>query len=327
MPEVDPLYNEPIATPSNFDGVSVRNALTDTEAPQFKKAPTVQVLAQIAQSMVEQDLREPHSPIGVFQLPCGVMSEDNRLHTEIEVHEIGGVQEDMLSNPKISDDTKFDRLLAECIIRVGPFTGKNMMSQLPDEMTVGDKIFSIYAIRRASVGDIFPVIAICPNKEDPRTGLPCAKPDLHRYDLSTLEIRPMPDPMTREFEEKVRGVIIAWHVMCGRDQKRLADPVFIQQLRALKLTNDEVLATKNLYSRVSTIDGKPATLEGLRALGMYTRNHLRDRFEDVEGGVDTAYTMDCQYCGHSWKTEVDIGSQGFFSPSRVLRDWKKRSST
>jgi hypothetical protein len=262
------------------------------------------------QVVVETQILQVKATQGAFTLPCGYLDEDGRLHKDLELREIRGYEEDMLSAPKVPGFKKMNTLLAACTTRLGTFTDHGKIATIVPELLVGDRVYLMFAIRRVTLGDEFPFEDTCPN---------CQVKKLLVVDLSTLDIRQMPTPEKRLYEDKLPGgSMVRWHCMNGRDEEKLArlgSGVGLDQL------------SLGMLVRIESVDDAPPTLVTLKNLSMKDRNYLRERFDDAEGGVDTALDMECENCGETFKKEVDVSQGGFFFPSATRKNSRRRSST
>lgn len=285
---------------------------TPTDAAKQQSA--VKFFYEKEKTFTENQLLIAKSPVGIFELPCGILTLDNKLFTDVEVHEIDGAVEDMLASSNIPGYEKMNRLLAHCIKRIGPATDKGTLNQLPYEMAVGDRVFLIFAIRRVSVGDGYPFLVKCPNET-------CGKEDLHLINLADLPIKAMEDRMTRVFEETLprSGKVVKWHVLTGQDEARMA--------KLTEKERDASRVTRRFWAHFDLLEGKPPRIEDVKAVGSYDLQYLNERFDDIEGGVDTGLDLTCKFCRQDFEREVDIQQSGFFFPGAALKAWKKKSST
>ena len=260
------------------------------------------------QHYTENQLLLEKSSIGVYQLPCGYLNPAGELHTEIEVREISGYEEDALASEQIQPWKKLDMLISGCIKRIGKYTDKGSLSAIPLDLPIGDRVFAMMAIRRVSVGDPFPFEEECPK----------GHLDFYTLDLSDLTVKKMPDPYKRIYDDILpSGKSVRWHIMTGRDEQR------VSQL-ADKFENDKV--SLQIGARLELLDEKPVELNDVKALSMKDRNHLRDVFDEMEGGVETNMPLYCRKCRRDFDRELDISKRGFFFPSAALKELKKRYS-
>lgn len=258
--------------------------------------------------IIENEMSEPKGSLGVFELPCGLLTPDGELFTEVRVREITGVEEDMLASKKVPATKKMGQLLVGCTQGIGPFSDPTQVAALVPKLLVGDRVFLLLAIRRVSLGDEYPFRSECPE---------CEVQSLFNIDLSGLEVKPMPEPRKRSYEVVTpKGRKVQWHPMDGAGEQKLAN-----------LGGEADKVTMALLVRLDAVDDSPPTLSGLKALGMSERNFLRDCFQEAEGGVDTGMEMECPKCSHEYKIELDIGQQGFFFPSVMRRASKSKSGS
>ncbi len=274
--------------------------------------------AQISQDL----LRTPKSSWGVYELPCGFVDENGTLHKEVVVKEISGDVEDMLTDPNLPAHRRINELLARCIDRLGPYTERGKLSEAVLDLTVGDRVYLMFAIRMKSLGNDYPFRDKCPS---------CGHEDMYVVDLSTLETKEVPSPNVRKFDVTLpSGKTASFHPMTGRDEDRLAK-INKERTKGLKGAKSVQKESENALSyailmRLDSLDSKTPSLESVQALGMRDRNFLRDRFEEVEGGVDTENTMTCPKCEEDFSRELDVTQQGFFYPSAMRKSLKTKSS-
>jgi hypothetical protein len=263
--------------------------------------------------LITSQLERASSTVGVFELPCGYLDDDNRLHTEVVVREITGEEEDIMASEHIADHMKLNELLSRCVTRIGIFEGKAVLSRIVKELTMGDRVFLMFAIRRTTVGNEYPFYEVCPNPK-------CKRKSLYRFDMGQMDIRKMPDPMKRVFDVVLpSGIKATYKVSTGLEEER------IFKIRNSKKDAMDRVSIMVLL-RISSLNGDPPTLESVKKLGMNDRNFIRELQEEVEGGVDTTLEMECPVCGHEFEVQLDPNRQGFFSPSAVLKRSKKKSS-
>jgi hypothetical protein len=267
------------------------------------------ILATQTALLTHNQATTPKTSQGVYELPCGYLDEGGNLFTEVALKEITGSEEDLLANPKMQPVKKINELLTRCVQRLGPYTERGRISQVVLDLTVGDRAFMMFAVRRISLGDDYPFKDKCPS---------CETEKLYTVDLSELEPRKMPDPKKRSFDEILpSGKPCRFHPMTGKDEERLAK---FDKNKADTLS-------LSILMRLDSLENKAPTLQDVKDLGLRDRNFLRDQFEDTEGGLDTEVELECPDCGEQFKRDVDVGQQGFFFPSAIQKSLKAKSST
>jgi hypothetical protein len=268
---------------------------------------TVDLNAQKEQMLLQQQIEAPKSSEAVFELPCGYLAPDGTLHKEMSLREMTGREEDLLASKKTPPFQKMNELFVRCIQRLGSLTERAQLAVAVPELLVGDRTYLMFAIRRVTLGDEYPFRHRCPS---------CERESLFTVDLSEMRVQEMADPRKRTYEGVLSdGTPYRFHLLNGRDQSRLEE-----------VTDNERKVTQALMSRIDVLGDRPPGFDGVRALTSRLRNELRTKFDEVDGGVDTEVEIVCPKCDHEFFTELDVGP-GFFFPSVMQRNSKKRSST
>lgn len=257
---------------------------------------------------MDPQIEFPKSSVDTFELPCGHVDQSGNLHTSVTVREMTGEDEEILAARNMPTTKKINKILTRCTESIGSFSGPVLNNVIPD-LTQGDRIFLLMAIRRASLGNDMPFQTTCPQcKEEARFVL----------DLGDLETKKMANPALRTYDLTLpkTGKKVRMRVLTGRGEEAIS--------KAAQKGTD--LISTAILARMESIDDKPATMDDLKALPLADRNFLRDSWEDHEGGVDTQVQIDCPSCNAAYETELDISQQGFFNPSATLKNWKKKYS-
>lgn len=262
---------------------------------------------------LEAGVLDATSSVGLIDLPCGYLDHDGTLHTDAEVREISGVEEDMLGG-RSSYAKKLGELLVRCTTRIGPYTDKKDLRRIVGEMLVGDRVQLLLQIRIVTFGPMYSVYEMCPKCE--KTGPP------YSIDLADLTVVKMPTPRSR-----VRELVlprskkkVKVQFMTGAMEEALS--VEFAKI-AKKDPKDPLLSGRSLglAPRIKEIDGKTAKVEDVQALSMPDRQFLYAYFDKEEGGVDTTGEYECGVldddgvvCGHQFSAPLRFGD-GFFSQS------------
>jgi len=255
------------------------------------------------QLVVENQIADPKSSLGCFDLPCGFLHPDGTLIRSVKVREISGIEEDMLASKKTPPSKKMNELLSGCTLAIGNITSPDEVRKCVSQLLLGDRVFLLLSIRRVSLGDLYPFSEKCPA---------CDTISLFDVDLASLEIKLMPEPTKRIYETVTpKGTKVRWHPMDGNGEERLA---------VIQTEQDKI--TVSLLVRIDMINEAPPSLQVIKRMGMAERQAIRDAFQETEGGVDTSIEFECPKCGHEFKGDIDIRQRGFFFPSAVKRPSK-----
>lgn len=268
--------------------------MSQTEEQEVKRDHVIETMQQAI-------AEEPAGSLGVFDLPCGFLDEDGVLHKEVQVREITGHEEDMLGSNSVPNHKKIGLLITGCLQRVGTITDQKTLNAVADNLTVCDRVFLMFAIRRASLGDAYPFRSECPK---------CKYRGIFTLDLSDLEVKTMKEPMKRIFDCRLpSGKEARFRPLIGKDEERLS-----------KASSSNEALSLAILMRLLVLEGEPPTLKAVKDLGMKDRNFLRGEFDKVEGGIETTLDMGCPTCEHEFEEELDVSQAGFFFPSSVPKD-------
>lgn len=258
---------------------------------------------------------EPKGSNGVFTLPVGYLDREGKLHREVHLREITGVEEDILGSKQVPNHKRISMILANCLVSVGPISDRGSLNNIARELTLGDRGYLFFGLRRISLGDEYPFRARCPGKGS--DGKDCGYEGLFELDLSTLEKIVPAHPARRVHETKLpSGKVVQFRRLTGNDEEELA-----------KIRSVGAARSSAMFLRILTIDGEAPTLDQIKAMGMRDRDELWVAFDEEDGGMETSIQLQCPRCYLEFEEEVEPGQTGFFFPSRARRAWKKTSST
>ena len=238
-----------------------------------------------------------------IELPAGYI-HDGELHSTSVVREMRGHEEDILAG-KGSIVSRLNVVIGNCLECLGSISDKSVLKKAAYELTAGDRMAILIAIRRISLGDYYDCKVTCPE---------CKVEQHMTLNLSEIEIIPMPDRMTRERVDTLpSGTEVKWHVIRTEDEEWLTTQA--------KKKRDQL--TLGLLSRVDAINGVELdrskkyddAILALKDLSINDRSTLRNIFETEEGSVDTKVEYRCDECQHEWEGEMNVGQSGFFFPS------------
>lgn len=263
-------------------------------------------MTALEQAMLSNELERPKSSQGVFELPCGYLDSEGTLHKEVELSELTGNEEELLVSPSVPAHRRPGLMIGRCLKRVGTIVDRGKLMVIADQLTVGDRMFILFALRRITLGDEYPFKATC---------RACSKEGMYSVNLGELEVRPMKEPHRRVYDVTLpSGKTVRFRIMTGEDEGRLA--------RHKKLEEKISVA---LAARIELLNGAMPTLDDIKKLTLRDRDDLRALMDEHDGGVDTSIEMQCTSCGAEFEEEVDVSQAGFFFPSMVRRKSKTKS--
>ena len=246
--------------------------------------------------------------MSIETLPCGYLDETDTLIREIELEEMTGYEEDILGDrSKSKSGRSVDEVLARCVKRLGDTVRKDTdvrqrgLTFLPavKRMRMPDRTFLLIRLRQLSLGDIFAFPITCES----------CKHHMERVevDLSSLEVVEMAEPHQVAWDVTLpSGKVASFRELHGEDEAKLR--------RIVKEKKDSLLSSI-LSLRVTELDGEKATIPHLKSLTKRDRDFLREKFDSVEGGIDTEIKIGCDECGAEFKTALPVGEESFFFPS------------
>jgi len=255
----------------------------------------------IERTHVVNQMETPKSVVGTFELPCGYIDPATmELVTEVPLREITGYEEDMLASENIPSAQKISSLLSGCVTRIGTEDNSGIISGILQDLTVGDRVFLVFSIRRVTLGDELPVREKCPS---------CGVTTLFMVDLDEeLQAKPMPDPMKRVYDVTLpSGTSARFRVSTGVDEANMS------KLRRRQKHKSDALS-QSILMRLELLRDEKPTLKMVKSLGMRDRHFLRDKFQEVEGGVNTTLELVCPSCQHDWEKDLDLKASSFFFP-------------
>lgn len=222
-------------------------------------------------------------PVGVYTLPGGgIIDPDGTRHDEIEVRELTGADEELLSKAEANKNMgRYMQTIVKCgLVRIGEH--ERPSQRLLDELLIGDRQMILHAIRRATYGDEMALTMICPK---------CGTAIDANYDLANeIPIKKLDDPTQRRLEVKLRhdriGIV---RIPTAGDQ----DALFNLQNKTLVEANT-VLLSRCLV----TIDGMPAnSMEAALGLGAKDRATIIDEMTEAQPGPKYGeVTIECPGC-------------------------------
>jgi hypothetical protein len=244
-------------------------------------------------------LGDPKASTGIFKLPSGYLAPDSTLHDEIQLREMTGAEEDILSGPG-SVMSKLNTIIGNCVIKVGTITDKKLMHDIVMNIPAVDRVCILLMLRAITINDEYSFDANCPG---------CKTEGSYTVVLSSLKVKDMEDKKKRVFDLKLpSGKTVQIKTLLGKDEHDAAEI-------AKKFPND--LASAAMMTRIAAIEGTPATLETIKTLSWKDTRFIRTELKKIDPTIDTLIENTCQTCKRDFSVELDIGSASFFFPSEI----------
>lgn len=97
---------------------------------------------------------------GIFRLPGGLIVEENRRLSEVELLPLTGYEEEWLArHPRTPSAQVVTRLLSACLARIDDTAPSH---DLVRRLLVGDRDYLVLQLRRLTLGDEFQAVMMCP---------------------------------------------------------------------------------------------------------------------------------------------------------------------
>ena len=98
-----------------------------------------------------------------FTLPVGYVDIAGKVHDTIVLHEMTGVEDDMLGNDDLSIGERVSNVLSSCIDKLGDLEDKEMIRRAVSDdlegkgypITEQDRIAAMIFLRRVTIGDLY----------------------------------------------------------------------------------------------------------------------------------------------------------------------------
>lgn len=262
---------------------------------------------------------------GVFQLPNAIQTDAGQWVREIELAEMTGEEEDILSDQtRISGkgklarsaDRRMTEILSRCTVRLGDWTrpdGKdrfnapNFFFKAWENAYTNDRAVAIIRLRQVSLGDKMRVEETCPACEKELKNVTV---NLSELQLQSTEFNVATQLQRKSVLPKSKDEV-TWRVFTGKEEPLL------EEIRA---TRKQDLLSAVLCARIVAVAGDTAraNLDYVKRLSQMDRRYLLKCIDEGEGGIDTTLQLTCPECGHDFERPLNVGHASFFSPAEVF---------
>ena len=252
----------------------------------------------MSEEISAQDLAEEgRTSVGVFVLPTGYLDSTGNLHREIELREMTGVEEDILSSKKTKVEHKLNKIMWNCVERIGSVVDKEQIREAIQSLIGTDRLWLLVRLRILSLGELFTVNISCPK---------CEKTSTQTVSLEDFKVTGSPDPMQRE-----------WAIDLPKSKKKCIARVLTGNDEGKDDFADQDAGTAVLLQRIVSINGKKPDLKMVKSLPLSDRQIFRNFIKKYEGDIDNSMEIICPHCQAEFSYDVEIGSTNFFFPSEI----------
>jgi len=122
------------------------------------------------------------------------------------------------------------------------------------------------------------------------------------------------------FELEFDGRLFVHKLLTGSDERRAGN---------ILMKKRSELVTTSIAQRVIAIDDldRPAKIVSfLEDMDLDIQLELLDKLEDVDGGIETEFEVECPRCENEFRAPVPFEGEAFWMPRKRLRQKAKRSN-
>lgn len=259
---------------------------------------------EAANKILADDQIDPERGItGTVLLPCGYIDSSGTLHREVDLKEMTGRDEDLLSNPSSKNFVgSMNQVFANCITRIGSLTEPHEIMAAIPKLRIGDRAFLKIQLRRLSLGDIYQVAIPCPS---------CGQTPDGGYETNLGALKkniPKDAAQTTLTVKTPSGRTVVIRELTGEDEFRFS--------RLLKDHKDDFMSAF-MAMCVASVDGKDVDYMSYPLQSMVSRDRaaVRGAIDKLGGGVEQHLEFECPKCGHEFEADLPLEQTSFFFPS------------
>lgn len=215
----------------------------------------------------------------------------------------------ILSNKKeAKSGVAFDRILGACWTETteqGPYAFPEKVKW--DDVLICDRFLTLIRIRLATYpGEDYPITSYCERPD-------CGEKIEWDVPLEKLPVKMLPDESLKIFAEdnrfkvKFGGKNVFFKLSTGKDEKKAQ--------RFLQKQDPDLLAA--IRTRIVEVEGMDRLdiTEFLEDCGFADLRQLLEKFEEVDGGVETDITIQCTHCDAEQVIALPFDEE-FFMPRK-----------
>jgi hypothetical protein len=224
-----------------------------------------------------------------FELPGGLVLEDGRRLSRVELRPLTGREEEWLAtHPGVPGAKAVTRLLNSCLLGSD---GEPMGLQQVQRLLVGDRDYLMLQLRRITLGGRFQAVIVCPVCD--------AKMDV---DFTAEEV-----PIERHPQKEATYTL---ELDSDPERRRTA------RFRLPNGGDQEAVLGQDLESAVATLLDRCLIDGGGMPLSPAEQNAVSDAMEKLAPEVNLELELTCPECGHAFVEPFDV-TAFFFQEMRI----------
>ena len=238
-----------------------------------------------------------------FNLLKGYRDENGIVHTDFEVREMNGADEEAISKKEIkSNGAKILRtLLTRCCIRIGTIekaeVKESKWTEIIQSLSVPDQDFIILKIREISIGEEIETKYKCPDED-------CKEEIIVTSTIDELEVTPFDGEeeiafeLPKGFKDKDGNIL-------RRGKIRHPNGLDREILDGIARKNVGHANTLMLTRCITELEGTKVYDELVRDLSVKDRNYLLKLLQDHKFGVNLEVDVECPSCYESFRASLN----------------------
>ncbi len=240
-----------------------------------------------------------------FELIAGYLDADNVLHSDFDLREIDGTDEEAISKPEVrTNGGRIIRTLIErCCTRVGTIYKSEVKSSvwldMINNLYTGDQDYIMLKLREISLGSELTSEYKCPAEK-------CGAPITHIVEVDELEIVPFKGEREVSFELP-RGYVDKDGEVYRTGTMRLPIGLDREVLDGVMRKNVGQANTLMLSRCMISLDGVKQIHDNMiRSLVIKDRNYLMEVLKDNVFGVELTQDITCPTCYYNFKANLNV---------------------
>lgn len=238
-----------------------------------------------------------------FDFIRGYRDEEGNLHTDFELREMNGTDEEAISKPAIkSNGGKIVRVLLErCCVRIGTIYKEDVKAskwqEIIQSLAIGDQDIMLLRLRQISLGEEIETQYECPDEN--------CKTKINLFvDVDELTINPFKGEDIIEFDLPKGGALKDGTIV-KRGKLRLPNGLDREALDSVIRKNVGQANTLMLTRCITELEGTAIHDDFVRNLSMKDRNYLNDLLKENSFGVDMSVEVECPECYETFKASLN----------------------